>query len=92
MSFVSFLFLLMAMLVLFLFNTKMFYLRALLILEALMLTALMISILVLGNLQYEPFMFLLLLTFAVSEAGLGLSLLLTYMKNIGSDLVKSYVI
>nr|BBA10067.1 NADH dehydrogenase subunit 4L [Stereophaedusa inclyta] len=88
MSFISFLSLLMVMLIVFLFNTKMYFLRAILILEALMLSVLMISIFVLGSLQFEPFLFLLLLTFAVSEAGLGLSLLLTYMKTTGSDMMK----
>nr|BBA10460.1 NADH dehydrogenase subunit 4L [Stereophaedusa costifera] len=88
MYFNSYLFLLMVLLFLFLFNTKGHFLRALLILEAIMLNALVISILFLGSLQYEPFMFLLLLTFAVVEAGMGLSLLLTYMKVSGSDMIK----
>nr|BBA10442.1 NADH dehydrogenase subunit 4L [Stereophaedusa nishinoshimana] len=85
----NFLFLLLVILLFFLFNTKMHMLRALLILEAMMLNALVISVLFLGSFQYEPFMFLLLLTFAVVEAGMGLSLLLTYMKTSGSDMIKS---
>nr|BBA10088.1 NADH dehydrogenase subunit 4L [Megalophaedusa hickonis hickonis] len=85
----SYLFLLMVLLFFFLFNTKMHLLRALLILEAMMLNALVISVLFLGSFQYEPFMFLLLLTFAVVEAGIGLSLLLTFMKTTGSDMIKS---
>nr|BBA10712.1 NADH dehydrogenase subunit 4L [Stereophaedusa bernardii] len=88
MSFNIFLFLLMFLLTIFLFNVKIYFLVALLILEALMLNALMISMFVLGNYQYEPFMFLVLVTFAVSEAGLALSLLLTYMKTTGSDMIK----
>nr|BBA10202.1 NADH dehydrogenase subunit 4L [Stereophaedusa vasta] len=85
----NFLFLLMVLLLFFLFNTKMHMLRALLILEAMMLNALVISIFVLGYLQLEPSLFLLLLTFAVCEAGMGLSLLLTYIKTTGSDMIKS---
>nr|BBA10229.1 NADH dehydrogenase subunit 4L [Stereophaedusa ultima] len=85
----NFLFLLLVILLVFLFNTKMHMLRALLILEAMMLNALVISVLFLGSCQYEPNMFLLLLTFAVVEAGMGLSLLLTYMKTSGSDMIKS---
>nr|BBA10181.1 NADH dehydrogenase subunit 4L [Stereophaedusa interlamellaris] len=89
MYFNNFLFLLMVLLFFFLLNTKMHMLRAILILEAMMLNTLVISIFTLGGLQFEPFMFLLLLTFAVCEAGMGLSLLLTYMKTTGSDLIKS---
>nr|BBA10145.1 NADH dehydrogenase subunit 4L [Stereophaedusa aethiops] len=89
MYFTSFLFMLMVLLLFFLFNTKMHLLRALLILEAMMLNLLLISIFILGGLQFEPLMFLLLLTFAVVEAGMGLSLLLTYIKITGSDLIKS---
>nr|BBA10175.1 NADH dehydrogenase subunit 4L [Stereophaedusa viridiflava]BBA10394.1 NADH dehydrogenase subunit 4L [Stereophaedusa ujiguntoensis] len=89
MYYISFLFLLMVLLLFFLFNTKMHLLRALLILEAMMLNLLLISIFILGSVQFEPFMFLLLLTFAVVEAGMGLSLLLSYIKTTGSDLIKS---
>nr|BBA10109.1 NADH dehydrogenase subunit 4L [Stereophaedusa cymatodes] len=89
MHFTNFLFLLMVLLLLFLFNTKMNYLRAFLILEALMMNALVISVFVLSSIQFNPFIFLLLLTFAVCEAGMGLSLLLTYIKMNGSDLIKS---
>nr|BBA10082.1 NADH dehydrogenase subunit 4L [Stereophaedusa stereoma] len=92
MHFTNFLFLLMVLLLLFLFNTKMHYLRAFLILEALMLNALVISIFVLSAVQINPFIFLLLLTFAVCEAGIGLSLLLTYIKMNGSDSIKSSLI
>nr|BBA10205.1 NADH dehydrogenase subunit 4L [Stereophaedusa nugax] len=89
MSFNLFLTLLMVLLLLFFFNTKTHYMRAFLILEAMMLTALLISFYVLSLLQVEPFLFLLLLTFAVCEAGLGLSLLLTYIKTTGSDQIKN---
>nr|BBA10244.1 NADH dehydrogenase subunit 4L [Stereophaedusa japonica] len=89
MFFNNYLFLLMVLLFFFLYNTKGHFLRALLILEAMMLNALVISVLFLGSLQYEPFMFLFLLTFAVVEAGMGLSLLLTYMKVSGGDMIKT---
>nr|BBA10649.1 NADH dehydrogenase subunit 4L [Megalophaedusa hickonis mikawa] len=85
----NYLFLLMVFLFFFLFNTKIHFLRAFLILEAMMLNALVISILFLGSFQFEPFMFLLLLTFAVVEAGIGLSLLLTFMKFSGKNMIKS---
>nr|BBA10325.1 NADH dehydrogenase subunit 4L [Stereophaedusa gouldi] len=87
-----FLFFLMVLLVLFLFNTKIHYMRAILILEALMLTALLISFYILSLLHGEPFLFLLLLTFAVCEAALGLSLLLTYIKATGSDTINNALI
>nr|BBA10415.1 NADH dehydrogenase subunit 4L [Stereophaedusa ijimae] len=89
MYFNSYLFMLMVLLFFFFFNTKMYMLRALMILEAMMLNALVISMLLLGYLMYEPSMLLLLMTFAVVEAGMGLSLLLTYMKTTGSDMIKS---
>nr|BBA10016.1 NADH dehydrogenase subunit 4L [Stereophaedusa gouldi]BBA10166.1 NADH dehydrogenase subunit 4L [Stereophaedusa gouldi]BBA10391.1 NADH dehydrogenase subunit 4L [Stereophaedusa gouldi] len=92
MSFNFFLFFLMVLLLIFLFNTKIHYMRAILILEAMMLTALLISFYVLSLLHGEPFLFLLLLTFAVCEAALGLSLLLTYIKATGSDMIKSSLI
>nr|BBA10301.1 NADH dehydrogenase subunit 4L [Stereophaedusa hiraseana] len=92
MYFNNFLFLLMVFLFFFFFNTKMHMLRAFLILEAIMLNTLVISIFILSSFQFEPFMFLLLLTFAVCEAGMGLSLLLTYMKITGSDLIKPSII
>nr|BBA10745.1 NADH dehydrogenase subunit 4L [Stereophaedusa jacobiella] len=89
MSFNLFLFFLMVLLLIFFFNTKVHYMRAFLILESLILTALLISFYILSLLQVEPFMFLLLLTFAVGEAGLGLSLLLTYIKITGSDQINN---
>nr|BBA10445.1 NADH dehydrogenase subunit 4L [Stereophaedusa japonica] len=89
MFFKSYLFLLMVLLFFFLFNTKVHLLRALLILETMMLNALLISVLFLSSFQYEPFVFLFLLTFAVVEAGMGLSLLLTYMKVTGGDMIKT---
>nr|BBA10367.1 NADH dehydrogenase subunit 4L [Stereophaedusa japonica chichibuensis] len=89
MFFNNYLFFLMVLLLFFLFNTKGHLLRALMILEALMLNALVISVMFLSFLQYEPFLFLLLLTFAVVEAGMGLSMLLTYMKVTGGDMIKA---
>nr|BBA10169.1 NADH dehydrogenase subunit 4L [Stereophaedusa tryoni miyakejimana]BBA10598.1 NADH dehydrogenase subunit 4L [Stereophaedusa tryoni tryoni] len=89
MSFSFFLLFLMVLLVVFLFNTKIHYMRAILILEALMLTALLISFFILSLLHGEPFLFLLVLTFAVCEAALGLSLLLTYIKATGSDMINN---
>nr|BBA10163.1 NADH dehydrogenase subunit 4L [Stereophaedusa addisoni] len=89
MSFNLFLFFLMVLMLIFFFNTKVHYMRAFLILEALMLTALLVSFYILSLLQVEPFLFLLLLTFTVGEAGLGLSLLLTYIKSTGSDQIKN---
>nr|BBA10034.1 NADH dehydrogenase subunit 4L [Stereophaedusa mima] len=90
MLFSSYLLLLMVLLMLLLLNSKRHFLRAFLILEVTMLTSLLITINLLGNIQYEPFMFLTILTFAVIEAGLGLSLLLTYIKINGSDTINNY--
>nr|BBA10754.1 NADH dehydrogenase subunit 4L [Phaedusa tripleuroptyx] len=92
MSFNLFLFFLMVLLLLFFYNTKIHYMRAFLILECMMLTALLISFYILSLLQVEPFLFLVVLTFAVCEAGLGLSLLLTYIKTTGSDQINSTLI
>nr|BBA10241.1 NADH dehydrogenase subunit 4L [Stereophaedusa caloptyx subtilis] len=89
MKFPLFLLVLLVMLFLFLFNTKSHYLRALLILETMMLTALIISFFLMVTLMENPFQFLLLLTFGVVEAGFGLSLLLTFIKNGGSDMIKT---
>nr|BBA10112.1 NADH dehydrogenase subunit 4L [Stereophaedusa okimodoki]BBA10115.1 NADH dehydrogenase subunit 4L [Stereophaedusa okimodoki] len=85
----TFLFLLMVGYFFFLYETKIHILRAMLILEAMMLTALIISIFMLSSMANAPFLFLLLLTFAVCEAGLGLSILLTYIKLMGSDMISS---
>nr|BBA10808.1 NADH dehydrogenase subunit 4L [Stereophaedusa valida striatella] len=85
------LFFFMVFLLMFLLSTKVHFLRAFLILEAIMLTVLIISIFFLMRLQFEPFMFLVLLTFAVCEAGLGLSLLLTYIKSTGSDMIQNQI-
>nr|BBA10349.1 NADH dehydrogenase subunit 4L [Stereophaedusa ophidoon] len=85
MLFASYLLLLMVFLMMIFFNTKLHFLRSFLVLEAMMLTALIITITMLSSFQTEPFMFLTLLTFAVIEAALGLSLLLSYIKITGSD-------
>nr|BBA10664.1 NADH dehydrogenase subunit 4L [Stereophaedusa mima] len=90
MLFSSYLLLLMVVLMLILLNSKRHFMRAFLILEVMMLTALLITINMLSSVQLEPFMFLTLLTFAVIEAGLGLSLLLSYIKVTGSDVIKNY--
>nr|BBA10346.1 NADH dehydrogenase subunit 4L [Stereophaedusa azumai] len=89
MLFASYLIMLMVFLMLIFFNTKLHFLRSFLVLEAMMLTALLVTITVLSMVQTEPFMFMTLLTFAVIEAGLGLSLLLSYVKITGSDSMKT---
>nr|BBA10430.1 NADH dehydrogenase subunit 4L [Hemiphaedusa tosana] len=92
MQYYMYLFLLMVLLFVFLFNVKTHFLPILLILEAMMLTALVISLGIMGSVQYSPYYFLILLTFGVVEAGLALSLLLTYIKSTGSDYIKNPVI
>nr|BBA10691.1 NADH dehydrogenase subunit 4L [Stereophaedusa neniopsis]BBA10850.1 NADH dehydrogenase subunit 4L [Stereophaedusa neniopsis] len=89
MSFCKFLLLLMVMMFIFLYNTKTHFMVALLLMETIMLSALVMSIFMFSLSQFEPFIFLLLLTFAVCEAALGLSLLLTYIKVTGSDMINS---
>nr|BBA10397.1 NADH dehydrogenase subunit 4L [Pliciphaedusa aff. tosana RM-2016] len=87
MQYYMYLFLLMVLLFFFMFNVKTHFLPIFLILKAMMLTTLVISLGIMSTLQYCPYLYLVLLTFAVVEPGLPLSLLLTYIKMVGSDMI-----
>nr|BBA10538.1 NADH dehydrogenase subunit 4L [Reinia monelasmus]BBA10739.1 NADH dehydrogenase subunit 4L [Reinia monelasmus] len=66
-----------------------YYMSTLLVLESVMVSSLMITLYVSMKLFSGHSMFLILLTFIVCEAALGLTLLLTYIKVHGSDYINS---
>nr|BBA10574.1 NADH dehydrogenase subunit 4L [Megalophaedusa hakonensis] len=70
-------------------SAKKQLLPALLLLEALVLNALLLSLFFLSKSESSLFIFILLLTLGVCEAGLALSLLLSYIKVSGSDYINS---
>nr|BBA10547.1 NADH dehydrogenase subunit 4L [Megalophaedusa kawamotoi] len=63
------------------------FLYSLLVLESLVLVSLLVNLLALGTVLNSMYLFILLLTLAVSEAAMGLSLLMSYLKMNGSDLI-----
>nr|BBA10601.1 NADH dehydrogenase subunit 4L [Reinia nakadai] len=65
------------------------FLSGLIVLEALSVVVLTLSLILMTLLNSTVSGFLIILTFAVCEAAIGLSLLLCYMKLNGSDLIKS---
>nr|BBA10118.1 NADH dehydrogenase subunit 4L [Megalophaedusa oxycyma] len=65
------------------------YLSSLLILESMVLVSLVMLISFFWVASYCLFLFILLLTLSVCEAGLGLSLLLSYMKTSGNDSISA---
>nr|BBA10613.1 NADH dehydrogenase subunit 4L [Megalophaedusa kyotoensis] len=69
------------------FSVKNQFLSALLMLETLVLTSLIFLMFLLSVYSSDLWIFLLLLTFGVCEAGLGLGLLLTNLKVKGSDFI-----
>nr|BBA10478.1 NADH dehydrogenase subunit 4L [Megalophaedusa dalli] len=71
------------------FATKKLYLTALLILKSMLLTALVLSIFILSISSSSLCIFILLLTLAVCEAGLGLSVLMSYIKITGGNYIQS---
>nr|BBA10001.1 NADH dehydrogenase subunit 4L [Megalophaedusa surugensis] len=82
--------LLMVLLLVIFFSTKKSFLSSLLVLESMVLISLVLSISLFWLAGNDLFLFVLLLTFVVCEAGLGLSLLLSYMKITGSDNIFSF--
>nr|BBA10079.1 NADH dehydrogenase subunit 4L [Megalophaedusa kyotoensis] len=82
-----FLLLLMFFLFFCFFSVKNQYLSALLMLETLVLTSLIFIMFLMSSYSSDLWIFLLMLTFGVSEAGLGLALLLTNLKMSGSDYI-----
>nr|BBA10619.1 NADH dehydrogenase subunit 4L [Tyrannophaedusa iotaptyx] len=81
--------LLLVLLFLIFFMTKHSFLSSLLVLESMVLTTMVILISLFWVVGINLFMFVLLLTLSVCEAGLGLSLLLSYIKTTGSDNIYS---
>nr|BBA10529.1 NADH dehydrogenase subunit 4L [Megalophaedusa miyazakii] len=75
----------MAFLVLLFFSTRQNYLNALLVLESVVLSSLVLSIFLFAASGITFYIFMLLLTLGVCEAGLGLSLLFSYIKVTGSS-------
>nr|BBA10508.1 NADH dehydrogenase subunit 4L [Megalophaedusa aurantiaca] len=73
------------------FSTKKYILSSLLVLEAFVLLSLILSISFMDLSGYSLSFFILLLTFGVCEAGLGLSLLLSYIKASGNDVISSSI-
>nr|BBA10313.1 NADH dehydrogenase subunit 4L [Oospira bensoni] len=69
------------------FSKQRKWLSVLLILESMMLLSLMIILLMNLMTNYKADIFLIILTLAVSEAALGLTLLINYIKISGSDTV-----
>nr|BBA10637.1 NADH dehydrogenase subunit 4L [Megalophaedusa bilabrata] len=70
------------------FLTKKLYLSALLVLESMVLTALVFCIFILAASSMSLYIFILLLTMAVCEAGLGLSVLMSYIKITGGNYIQ----
>nr|BBA10661.1 NADH dehydrogenase subunit 4L [Reinia hungerfordiana tokushimensis] len=66
-----------------------YYISTLLVLESVMVSSLIITLYVSLKLFSSLSVFLILLTFIVCEAALGLTLLLTYIKLQGSDYINS---
>nr|BBA10289.1 NADH dehydrogenase subunit 4L [Megalophaedusa masatokandai masatokandai] len=75
----------------FLFTTaKNYYLSCLFLLEAMVLTSLVMSIHIINNSFTNLWIWLLLLTFGVCEAALGLSILISFVKITGADFINPY--
>nr|BBA10487.1 NADH dehydrogenase subunit 4L [Oospira recedens] len=89
MNFLKILSMLLVLMVSLFFMKQKKWLSILLILESVMMLCLMNMIILMLLSGIKGDMFLVLLTFAVCEAALGLTLLINYVKMKGSDLVKS---
>nr|BBA10070.1 NADH dehydrogenase subunit 4L [Reinia ashizuriensis]BBA10091.1 NADH dehydrogenase subunit 4L [Reinia variegata]BBA10220.1 NADH dehydrogenase subunit 4L [Reinia variegata]BBA10223.1 NADH dehydrogenase subunit 4L [Reinia variegata]BBA10694.1 NADH dehydrogenase subunit 4L [Reinia ashizuriensis] len=79
--------LVMVLLVLHLYFVHNYFMSALLVLEATVILALIFSMVTITQIHSSSGGFLLVLTFGVGEAALGLSLLLTLIKSKGNDLI-----
>nr|BBA10433.1 NADH dehydrogenase subunit 4L [Megalophaedusa awajiensis] len=71
------------------FSTNKLFLMAMLILESLVLISLVFILFILGTYEGSYFIFIVLLTLGVCEAGLGLSLLMSVIKLSGSSEIRS---
>nr|BBA10019.1 NADH dehydrogenase subunit 4L [Megalophaedusa proba caryostoma] len=72
------------------FSIKKHFLAALLLLESIVLISLLITLFVLGFESGSLYIFIMVLTLGVCEAGLGLSLLISFIKITSTDLLSSY--
>nr|BBA10322.1 NADH dehydrogenase subunit 4L [Reinia euholostoma] len=88
MEYIYFSNLLMLLIVLRLMYTKKHLISSLLLLESVVIISLVISISVIALLNTSYSGYLLVLTFSVCEASLGLALLLGFIKITGSDYMK----
>nr|BBA10658.1 NADH dehydrogenase subunit 4L [Megalophaedusa sugimotonis misaki] len=79
----------MVFLIVLFFLTQHTYLNALLLLESVVLTSLVLSIFVIWVSVNNLYVFILLLSLGVCEAGLGLSLLMSYIKIMGNNCINS---
>nr|BBA10256.1 NADH dehydrogenase subunit 4L [Megalophaedusa tosaensis] len=79
----------MVLLMLLFFASSKMYLTALLVLEGLVLSALAVSIFILACSFGGLYIFITLLALGVCEAGLGLSLLMSYMKITGGNYINA---
>nr|BBA10616.1 NADH dehydrogenase subunit 4L [Megalophaedusa subulina] len=86
----SVLMLTLLLLVILLFSVQHHFLLCLLTLESMVLVSLVLTIFILNNTAGSLSLFILFLTLSVCEASLGLSLLMSYIKMIGSDKIKVY--
>nr|BBA10715.1 NADH dehydrogenase subunit 4L [Zaptyx sarissa] len=81
--------LLLALLFLYFFTSRYYLLSSLLVLESLVLMLLIFTITISFTMFGTLSMYLFVLTLSVSEAAIGLSLLVSYGKYKGSDLMLS---
>nr|BBA10535.1 NADH dehydrogenase subunit 4L [Hemiphaedusa attrita attrita] len=88
MTMLTFLLSLLFFLVFLFYATKNRLLPAMLVLESLVLMSLLISMFLLEKTDSSMFLVLLLLTLAVCEASLALSLLMSYIKISGTDVIR----
>nr|BBA10499.1 NADH dehydrogenase subunit 4L [Megalophaedusa fukudainadai] len=66
------------------YASKHYYLTALLILEGMMLVTLTLILFIFWIVESNMFIFVLVLTIGVCEAGMALSLMMSFIKNSGS--------
>nr|BBA10682.1 NADH dehydrogenase subunit 4L [Zaptyx kikaiensis] len=81
--------LMLVVLHLLLFKVVYHYLSSLLVLEGMVLMAILIIVATMGMVGGSLSLYLFILTLSVVEASLGLTLLLSYVKASGSDLIRN---
>nr|BBA10274.1 NADH dehydrogenase subunit 4L [Megalophaedusa bilabrata] len=71
------------------FAVKKLYLTTLVVLESMVLTSLVLVVFILSISSSSLYIFIFLLVLAVCEAGLGLSVLMSYIKITGGNYIQS---